>query len=199
VKWERKAARRRLRRLVTERSSVIVELDDAEERRLVREVLAEDPSTPAADDQIDVLDAVVWLTGWLDAAEVARLSLDRPVIVVGSVARGLWEVLHEAAAAFRFSLYRFTVAGCRAVIDAAVGTAVVLRPPQAPRPSYVRRIVFSEAGRRPSARPTYVGEVDLPADPAPRPISIPPDPYAGRQRPYSPPLPDIDLETCIKV
>jgi hypothetical protein len=125
VKRDRKAARRRLRRLAVERSSVIVELDDAEERRLVREVLAEDPSTVEPDDQIDVIDVVVWMTEWLDATEVARLTLDRPVIVVGSVARGLWEVLHEAANAFRFSLYRLTVAGCRAVIDTAVETAVV--------------------------------------------------------------------------
>jgi hypothetical protein len=75
-----------------------------------------------------------------------------------------------------------------------------LRPPQAPRPGYVQRIVFSKAGRRPSACPRYVEEVDLPADPAPTPIFIRPDPYAGRQQPpYFPPLPDIDLETCIKV
>src|SRR5262249_20111773 len=76
------------------------------------------------DDEIDGGDAVVWLNGWLDATEVARLTLERPVIVVGSIARGLWEVLHEAADAFRLSLYRLTVAGCRAVIDVAVGTAM---------------------------------------------------------------------------
>jgi hypothetical protein len=124
VKRDRKAARRRLRRLAAERSTVVVELDDAEERKLVRKVLAEDPSIAEPDDEIEVGDAVVWINGWLDATEVARLTLERPVIVVGSVARGLWEVLHEAADAFRLSLYRLTVAGCRAVIDVAVGTAI---------------------------------------------------------------------------
>jgi hypothetical protein len=74
-----------------------------------------------------------------------------------------------------------------------------LRPPQAPRPGYVRRIVIPKAHPCPSARPVYVGEADLPADVAPIPISIPPDPYARRQRPYSPPFPDIDPESCIKV
>jgi hypothetical protein len=125
VKRDRKAARRRLRRLAAERSTVVVGLDDTEERKLVRNVLAEDCSTPESDDEIEVGDAVVWLNGWLDATEVARLTLERPVIVVGSVTRGLWEVLHEAADAFRFSLYRLTVAGCRAVIDAAVESAMV--------------------------------------------------------------------------
>jgi hypothetical protein len=38
-----------------------------------------------------------------------------------------------------------------------------------------------------------------PRPPRPIPLSVPPDPYARRQRPYLPPLPDIDLETCIKV
>ena len=35
--------------------------------------------------------------------------------------------------------------------------------------------------------------------PRPVPLSVPPDPYAGRQRPYSPPFPDTDPETWIKV
>jgi len=36
--------------------------------------------------------------------------------------------------------------------------------------------------------------------PRPIPLSVPRDPYAGRQQQrYSPPFPDIDLETCIKV
>ena len=34
----------------------------------------------------------------------------------------------------------------------------------------------------------------------PVPLSVPRDPYARRQqRPYTPPFPDIDLESCIKV
>jgi hypothetical protein len=31
------------------------------------------------------------------------------------------------------------------------------------------------------------------------PLSVPPDPYARRQRPYSPPFPDTDPESWIKV
>ena len=74
-----------------------------------------------------------------------------------------------------------------------------LRPPQAPRPGYIRRIVFRKPGPRPPASAVYAREVDLPADVAPPPISIPPDPHARRQRPYSPPFPDSDPETWVKV
>jgi hypothetical protein len=62
---DRKAARQRLRRLADERSAVVVELDDAEERRLVRQVLNENPATLAPDDEIDINDAVVWLRAGL--------------------------------------------------------------------------------------------------------------------------------------
>jgi hypothetical protein len=74
-----------------------------------------------------------------------------------------------------------------------------LRPPQAPRPGYVRRIMFPRARPSPSARAVYAREVELPSEVAPTPISIRPHPDARRQRPYSPPFPDIDLESCVKV
>jgi hypothetical protein len=73
-----------------------------------------------------------------------------------------------------------------------------LRPPQAPRPGYVRRIMFPRARPCPSARAVYARDVDLPSEVPPTPISIPP--YAGQQQqPYSPPFPDIDLESCVKI
>jgi hypothetical protein len=73
-----------------------------------------------------------------------------------------------------------------------------LRPPQAPRPGYVQRIMFPDAPPRPSACSIYAREV-LSSHGAPAPVSVPPDPYARQQLPYSPPFPDTDPESWLKV
>ncbi len=60
----------------------------------------------------------------MDPLEVLRLVRKGPPIVVPSAKAPLLAVLEDAARAFRFALFRLTVAACRTVVEEAVRSSL---------------------------------------------------------------------------
>ena len=126
TKWNLKAARRRLRRLYAEHTlgcvPGVIELEDADHRRVIRAAFDSTPLELHEADG-DGMDVVGWMSQWFDFEDVLRLTWDRPTVVKGTIASRLSEVLGEAMIAYSFSLFRLAVAGCRAVVEESVNTA----------------------------------------------------------------------------
>jgi hypothetical protein len=80
--------------------------------------------------------------------------------------------------------------------------AVIIRPRWKHRPWYTTKTrllawIFSNPWERREQQRQRRTAPKRP--PGLAPVSVPPDPYARRQRPYSPPFPDTDPQTWIKV
>jgi hypothetical protein len=79
---------------------------------------------------------------------------------------------------------------------------VIIRPRWKHRPWYTTKTrllawIFSDPWERREEQRR--GRIAPERPRRPTAVSVPPDPYAGHQRPYFPPFPDTDPETWIKV
>ena len=128
LKWNVKRLRRRIRRLINEMGTARLEIEDKEARALFRTVAQEQDAEDQSSEEVlpTLHDSLSFLiANHLDPVEFARLHLRIPAIVTGSARSAMWGMLSEALDAFRYSLFRLAIVGCRGVVEDAIETAMI--------------------------------------------------------------------------
>jgi len=126
-KRNRKAARRRLRRWITENGAEHLEVPH-EFHDLVNRVIHESPE-PYNEFDVDQLQKKLWEEGAIhDFYEYERRRAERVILVVTELPQELRAMLSQANEAYFHGLFRAAVALCRALLEDLLRRIVQARP-----------------------------------------------------------------------
>ncbi len=116
-RWNLRAAKRRLRRLVKEKDAQFLEIP-VEHHGLVQRIIKEGSEPPPFKFDPEILNELLWTEGAIDDFyDYERRKAERVILVLPKIPAELRALLGEANEAYFHGLFRAAIALCRAVLE----------------------------------------------------------------------------------